>query len=1602
MASLNMKGRMSGEIHKWMHIPQIMREKRIGILAVQETHLTDELAQQFRTLFDNTLSLVFSPDPETRNARGIALVLNKRLLKTDDIKSMVVVPGRAMTISIPWHDNHRVNVLAIYAPNAPREARQFWRTVQYEIDTNPGTNPHILMGDFNLVEDVIDRIPSKSDDAATTEILRNFRLRHQLIDGWRMANPEEKGFTWSRPSDGTQSRIDRIYVHEDYFNDCAGWEIEPAAIPTDHDMVSAKISTPSAPEIGKGRWAIPPRLVKNRTLKKEIQSRARVLQRDIENLRERTPLNNPQTLLKAFKTDIRNTLRKHEKKTQPIIKEKIEKLTTTLREVLNNPDLPEDEIRISAMHLKGRIHALQQDNHRRNRDTLAAVDAADGERIGKTWSSRHKVNKPRDTIKCLRHPATNIPTRNSKGMADIAAQYHKNIQYDGHDPSSPPDEERLENILRHIRRRTSEDSKQYLSEQITEKEVREAIRKTTSEKAPGPDGIPVDLWKSLDDRHLATKDDPPGLRNCNIVWILTQVFQDIEEHGVAANSDFHEGCMCPIYKKKDPDNVANYRPITLLNTDYKIYTKALSLKLARVVHELIHKDQAGFIRGRSIFNQVKTTKLVTDYMERAKRTGAIVALDQEKAYDKILHPYLWAVLRKFEIPERLIRTIQALYDNAKTFVMINGELSDPFTVYRGVRQGDALSCLLFDLAIEPLAEAIRRSHDIKGIQIPSRREFLKIKLFADDTTVYLSDEDKMEDLQQILTEWCGISGAKFNIEKTEIIPLGSQSQREEIIGSRKLTTRSSRIPEHIHIAKDGEPVRILGAWLGNNVDQAVTWAPILEDCCKRLKRWGAAKHSLEGRCLIIQMQVAGVTQYLTKVQGMPQEVEAELSRQIRRFMWNNEKTDLVNQKQMSTSHRKGGKKVLDIDSRNKAIHLTWLKAYLNLGEDRPTWAFFADAIIRDDIPPSHGIDNDPESRILPIIQDWEPRSRGSNLPEDLRAMMKLAKELNVQLSATDPSKEVQSSLPIWYHARSAPSVRKLYKTKNAKCLRQKHGIRLVEDILEMLAQTPDEHTARINCNCAKCHISRTNTKCKHPHECINLAATLVKRIYPKWNPTAVRGSSSQPTPPAENGDGDDSAVTFNPANVTTDLKEAITIFGGTLSEPASITTKAPQPTTEHAPETTVFTDGACTNNGKENASAGSGVWYAEDDPRNQSARVPHKEQSNQTGELYAVLLAVKNHPPNEDLCVVSDSRYVIDGLTKHSRKWEDRGWIDVQHNDFFQSIVAWMRWRNAKTRFRWVKGHNGTRGNEEADRLAGEGAGKPPPGEHNALKHPQNQLTRGAKLCRLEQRDFYKALRDRKQIPTRKRTERNVGIIQACTQATFDTNPTTEQVWLATKHKDFTRKTRDFLWKSTQNAYKIGEYWLPIVGYEQRGTCPICDEQEDMEHILTTCKAKARGIMWSMANELWERRSNSPLPRRLGDILGCGLAKFKTRDKPDKGKNRLYRILISETAYLIWKSRNERRIRDEDDPEREASEREIRNRWTGALNKRLTIDRTLTNDAKFGKRALNEKLVKRTWSGCLNNEDELPPNWHKKKEVLVGILSSRPPGRVRRGPATAG
>lgn len=128
----------------------------------------------------------------------------------------------------------------------------------------------------------------------------------------------------------------------------------------------------------------------------------------------------------------------------------------------------------------------------------------------------------------------------------------------------------------------------------------------------------------------------------------------------------------------------NYRPITILNTGYKIMTTVLMLKLIKVAPSAIDICQAGFLPGRSIHNQIDLMKRMIDLCQAMDQNGMMIALDQEKAYNKIQHNYLWKVLKRFGLPLLFIDTVKTLYTNAETKVIVNREISKPFKVQRGV------------------------------------------------------------------------------------------------------------------------------------------------------------------------------------------------------------------------------------------------------------------------------------------------------------------------------------------------------------------------------------------------------------------------------------------------------------------------------------------------------------------------------------------------------------------------------------------------------------------------------------------------------------------------------------------------------------------------------------------------------------------------------------------------------------------------------------------------------------------------------------------------------------------------------------------------------
>jgi len=383
-------------------------------------------------------------------------------------------------------------------------------------------------------------------------------------------------------------------------------------------------------------------------------------------------------------------------------------------------------------------------------------------------------------------------------MAKLARDYHKSLQSEDLLPEM--DTIRQEAINKSLNavpmsQTLTDPTPSPLNRKISYADLEKALIGSKLGSAAGPDGIPYEIWKHLHTKHKTdTKNRKPAF---DVLRCMLNVLTDIQEKGVDPRTQFTLGWMCPIYKKKEKDQIKNYRPITLLNMDYKLLTKSLSTQLATHINTLIHPDQYGFIPKRSIYDPIRLNQTLCAYADYMEENGAIIALDQEKAYDKIDHHYLIKTLKKFNLPQTFIKTVQSLYNTAETAVLINGVLSQPYKITRGVRQGDPLSCLLFNLAIEPLACLLRSTPELKGFDIPGVKGKLIVSLYADDTTIYLSELDSYTALQIILANWCLASGAKFNLEKTEVIPIGTHTHRERIWTTRQVNDEDPPLPQNI-------------------------------------------------------------------------------------------------------------------------------------------------------------------------------------------------------------------------------------------------------------------------------------------------------------------------------------------------------------------------------------------------------------------------------------------------------------------------------------------------------------------------------------------------------------------------------------------------------------------------------------------------------------------------------------------------------------------------------------------------------------------------------------------------------------------------------------
>ncbi|KAI0326748.1 hypothetical protein GY45DRAFT_1229415, partial [Cubamyces sp. BRFM 1775] len=310
-----------------------------------------------------------------------------------------------------------------------------------------------------------------------------------------------------------------------------------------------------------------------------------------------------------------------------------------------------------------------------------------------------------------------------------------------------------------------------------------------------------------------------------------------------------------------------------------------------------------------------------------------------------------------------------------------------------------------------------RKSGIAGFNVPGLAERLVASLFADDTTVFLSETDSYGELMNLLRTWCTASRAKFNNDKTTVIPVGTEAYRRQVVCLRKLSPRaeSERLPADIKILPDGQAARVLGAWLGNNVDPSGAWTPVLDTVRRCLMRWNARRPTLNARRLIVNLEVGGQTQFLARAQSMPPMVEKALQKIITGFVWRYNSHHCVDIKTLHQPVSEGGLVLLDVKARNEALDLVWMRDYLDLSERRHKWAYLADAVFAGAARTAHRT-MAPEVKLNQFIQTWKVNAKlNGPLPPDMARAIRTARKYGLCAAAQKVDVLLQNELPIWAH-----------------------------------------------------------------------------------------------------------------------------------------------------------------------------------------------------------------------------------------------------------------------------------------------------------------------------------------------------------------------------------------------------------------------------------------------------------------------------------------------------------------------------------------------------------------------------------------------------------
>ena len=846
-------------------------KKKADIVCLQETHSTPQDYAFWRNEWRGTC--FFSHG--TSKQAGVFIGIRPGFPVSVD-KFELGNNGRTIILQCRY-EGQLFRLATLYAPNKddPTFFAQFFKKLE-DFDGH-----RIIVGDFNLtLNPQLDRKTTRKlscNNDISKELVISYMEDSLLTDIWREWHPELLHYTWKQTKPFVASRIDMFLVD----NALASWVKNTEICPgykSDHSIVKLELLINNI-ERGKGIWKFNDKLLTDEVFVKGVNT-------ILETCKKLGEKCNPHDKWEATKVELIEYSQKYAKQRAQDKKLIINQLELALAK-LEKQMVEDPQDSTIRLHHKTKVDLENLVAEK----TRAAIFRSkcqyynEGEKNSKYFYNLEKNRSASKNMNTLIKEDGSIET----DIVKILQEQHKFYS----DLYRSDKEIKFECDQLGIVK-VSENSKTEMDSALTLEELTKALKSSKRSSSPGSDGLTVNFfimfWKFLGPE-------------------LLEVTEYSFEKGKLFPSGL-KGIIITIPKKSDVRFLRNLRPISLLNTDFKIIEKSIASRMKPVLMEIIHKDQKGFLPNRKISTNIRCILDIMDHLDRKDETGIVISVDYLKCFDRIEHESLFGAMKAFNFGENMIKWAKIFYNGGTSQVINNGHLSREIPLTRGCKQGSPGSPYYFLICAEILAIQLRNNTNIEGFKI---KDFTKLfGQYADDMDLYCKDTEKnISEISRTLSAFCNTSGLKVNYDKTTIYRIGSCKESE----AKKYCTKM-RI--------ETEKINVLGIWISKRNVMELNYDPLITKIKGIFQSWSNRQLSLFGKINVINTLIASQFVYrMTVLPSITKEFIKTFEKLCSGFIWNGRRAKIPIEK-LQNSKYAGGAGLVNLEVKDNSLKVGWI------------------------------------------------------------------------------------------------------------------------------------------------------------------------------------------------------------------------------------------------------------------------------------------------------------------------------------------------------------------------------------------------------------------------------------------------------------------------------------------------------------------------------------------------------------------------------------------------------------------------------------------------------------------------------------------------------